>query len=147
MRNVYFILDITDNNNPKFSSHPLTIINNQNSNDRIILQMLRDLDFCGKTKNKTNILGFIVRIEVFNYYDFLKKATQLVTKYKNFKEEIFLNDIYQKILKFDYLVDPDNPIQFMSNPNASIKFSINQIDEQGEKMWYWSNPEFIIYND
>ena len=147
MRSVYFILDLTDNNNPKISTNPLTVIKSQHPNDRIVLQMLRDLDYCGKSKGKTNIIGFIVKVSVTNYCDYLQKASQLVNKYKNYQEDVFINDIYQKIIKFDYLVDPENPIQYMSNSNATVKFSINQMEENGDKYWYWCNPEFNIYND
>lgn len=140
MKTVYFILDITDNNNIKVSGNPLTVL--KNDCNILKLQMLRDLNFSGKVSLNTEISNIIVSIEVKDYLDYLNKAMTLIDEYKDKEMEIFNNTDYKNILKYTFKINPEQSIQNYSN--AEIKFDISEIKENKEIYWYYSNPSIII---
>ena len=140
MKTVYFILDITDNNNLRISGSPFTII--KNDCNCLELQMLRDLNFSGKAYLNQEISNIIVAIEVKNYLDYLEKAMNLIDEYKDKEMEIFNNNDYKNILKYTFKINPEQSIQNYSN--AEIKFDISEIKENKDIYWYYSNPLIII---
>ena len=140
MKTVYFILDITDNNNLRISGNPFTII--KNDCNCLELQMLRDISFSGKACLNQEISNIIVSVEVKNYLDYLKKAMNLIDEYKDKEMEIFNNTSYKNVLKYTFKINPDQSIQKYSN--AEIKFDISEIKENKDIYWYYSNPLIII---
>ena len=140
MRTVYFILDITDNNNIRISGNPFTII--KNDCNILKLQMLRDLDFSGKVSLNTEISNIIVSIEVEDYLDYLNKAMALIDEYKDKGMMIFDDTNYKNIFKYTFKINPDESIKNYSN--AEVKFDISEIKENKEIYWYYSNPSIII---
>ena len=66
-------------------------------------------------------------------------------KYKVLKEQVFEDENFEKILDINYVIDIDNKTQEFQN--AVIRFSINEIVEEGKTLYYYSNPEIkVLYN-
>jgi len=142
MKKVYFILDKTDNNY-RVSSFPFQHM--KLDDDSQLFQMLRDIYFNGLDKKDKIISFLIVSIEVKNHIDFVMKSMNFLEKYKVLKEQVFEDENFEKILDINYVIDIDNKTQVFQN--AVIRFSINEIVEEGTTLYYYSNPEIkILYN-
>tara|TARA_B100001248_G_C27384988_1_gene459126 strand:+ start:349 stop:774 length:426 start_codon:yes stop_codon:yes gene_type:complete len=138
MGKVYFILDNT-NNNVRFSGKNLTVNNIENNND-LRLIMLKDSNYCGMAQLNQIISGYVVSMECSSYVDYLNKGMKLIDEYKIYNDEVFNLGEYQKILEFNYQINPENRKQYINS--NSLTMYLEKIDDK----WYYSNPEFYLKN-
>lgn len=143
MGKVYFILDIT-NNNPKISSRNLTRTLHYDNN--LDLLMLKDSDYCGKAQLYDIIKGYVVSMECSTQLEYLEKGMRLIELYQNNQEEVFNMGIYQKIKKFDFIIDPQKNKKYFDDEESSISLYITEINDGDQKYLYYSNPEFHFKN-
>lgn len=138
MKKIYFILDLTDKNDLKISSSPFVSTYNDN---KLFLQMIKDTHFSGQTLENKDLHLIIVSMHLNTNSQYLLKAFDFLEQYKIMGDLAFNNDI-NKYKEIKYRVNPDNIEQNFQN--ANIKFSIDYLNEGGEKYIYYSNPEIII---
>ena len=115
MGKVYFILDIT-NNNPKISSRNLTRTLHYDNN--LDLLMLKDSDYCGKAQLYDIIKGYVISMECSTQLEYLEKGMRLIELYQNNQEEVFNMGIYQKIKKFDFIIDPQKNKKYFDDEES-----------------------------
>lgn len=138
MKKIYFILDLTDNNDLKISSSPFVSTYNDN---KLFLQMIKDTHYSGKTLENKDLHLIIVSMHLNTNSQYLLKAFDFLEQYKITGDLAFNNNI-NKYQEIRYRVNPDNIGQ--NYQNAFIKFSIDYLNEDGKKYIYYSNPEIII---
>ena len=133
MRKVYFILD---KKNFKVSSSIFHYVDNNNLK---IMQMLRDLDFSGIAEKNKIISFIIVSMYIKDKYDYIQKVHQFLEDYKNNNEFTFESNRYEKIVEFDYKIDPEQTKQEFDT--VYVNFSINYYKDENKEGYLYSNPE------